>query len=85
MNKRKVKPIKRTFKILLDCDDFYTGKNYKCIVIDNKYVYQVNANIPNILDFKTCKFIFDQKIIQYVTKLVNKHYEYMCDKEGKIL
>lgn len=81
----KVKPIKHTFKILLDCDDLYTSRQYKCILIDNKYVYQVIGNITNVLDFKTCKIIFDQKIIQYVTKLVNKHYEYMCDREGKIL
>lgn len=59
MNKRKVKPIKHTFKILLDCDDLYTGKPYKCILIDNKYVYQVIGYTTNVLDFKTCKLIFD--------------------------
>ena len=55
----KVKPIKHTFKILLDCDDLYTGKPYKCILIDNKYVYQVIGYTTNVLDFKTCKLIFD--------------------------
>lgn len=83
--KYTIKPIKHTFKILLDCDDLYTSRQYQCILIDNKYVYQVIGNITNVLDFKTCKLIFDQKIIQYVTNLVHKHYEYMCDKEGKIL
>jgi hypothetical protein len=78
--KYTIKPIKHTFKILLDCDDLYTSRQYICILIDNKYVYQVIGNITNVLDFKTCKLIFDQKIIQYVTKLVHKHYEYMTDK-----
>lgn len=79
------KPIKHTFKILLNIIDPCSNRQYICILVDNKYVYKCIGNLINVLDFKTCKLIFDQKIIQYVTKLVHKHYEYMTDKEGKII